>query len=247
MSKKVVLFGASGGIGSAIEKLLISTNYEVISITRSQINFTEPLIENKISKLLTELDPDIVINSAGWFGNNTDPFEEIMSVNFGSNWSIIRHYTSLPTIIKPVRIIMIGSICYNEGKKKYMVYAASKAALYSLWQGARDYFLDSLLCIDLINPQRTKTKMTILVYDFMKMWIFLIELIGYDRNEPENPEMLLAIGNAPGEASREALDEDLLHESESVSTDDEEDDFGFDEFDDDYSDDDLSDYNEYEY
>ena len=160
MSKKVVLFGASGGIGSAIEKLLISTNYEVISITRSQINFTEPLIENKISKLLTELDPDIVINSAGWFGNNTDPFEEIMSVNFGSNWSIIRHYTSLPTIIKPVRIIMIGSICYNEGKKKYMVYAASKAALYSLWQGAKDYFLDSLLCIDLINPQRTKTKMT---------------------------------------------------------------------------------------
>jgi hypothetical protein len=87
----------------------------------------------------------------------------------------------------------------------------------------------------------------ILVYDFMKMWIFLIELIGYDRNEPENPEMLLAIGNAPGESSREALDEDLLHESESVSTDDEEDDFGFDEFDDDYSDDDLSDYNEYEY
>jgi hypothetical protein len=87
----------------------------------------------------------------------------------------------------------------------------------------------------------------ILVYDFMKMWIFLIELIGYDRNEPESPEMLLAIGHSPSEASREALDEDLLHESESLSTDDEEDDFGFDEFDDDYSDDDLSDYNEYEY
>jgi hypothetical protein len=87
----------------------------------------------------------------------------------------------------------------------------------------------------------------ILVYDFMKMWIFLIELIGYDRNEPESPEMLLAIGNSPSEESREALDEELLHESESLSTDDEEDDLGFDEFDDDYSDDDLSDYNEYEY
>lgn len=160
MSKKVVLFGASGGIGSAIEKLLTSIDYEVVSITRSQINFTEPLIENKISKLLNELDPDIVINSAGWFGNNTDPFEEIMSVNFGSNWSIIRHYMLLPKINKPIRIIMIGSICYNSGKKKYMVYAASKAALYSLWQGAKDYFLDSLLCIDLINPQRTKTTMT---------------------------------------------------------------------------------------
>ena len=160
MRKKVVLFGASGGIGSAIEKLLTSSDYEVISITRSQINFTEPLFENKISKLLNEIDPDVVINSAGWFGNNTDTFEKIMSVNFGSNWSIIRHYILLPKITKPVRVIMIGSICYNEGKKKYMVYAASKAALYSLWQGAKDYFLDSLLCIDLINPQRTRTKMT---------------------------------------------------------------------------------------
>ena len=160
MRKKVVLFGASGGIGSAIEKLLTSTDYEVISITKSQINFIEPLIENKISKLLNEINPDIVINSAGWFGNNTDAFEEIMSVNFGSNWSIIRHYMLLPKITKTVRVIMIGSICYNEGKKKYMVYADSKAALYSLWQGAKDYFLDSLLCIDLINPQRTKTKMT---------------------------------------------------------------------------------------
>jgi hypothetical protein len=87
----------------------------------------------------------------------------------------------------------------------------------------------------------------ILVYDFMKMWIFLVELIGYDRNEPESPQMLLAIGNAPKEESREALDEELLHESDSLSEEDEEDDFGFNEFDDDYSDDDLSDYNEYEY
>jgi len=87
----------------------------------------------------------------------------------------------------------------------------------------------------------------ILVYDFMKMWIFLVELIGYDRNEPESPQMLLAIGNTPKEESREALDEELLHESESLSEDDEEDDFGFNEFDDDYSDDDLNDYNEYEY
>jgi len=87
----------------------------------------------------------------------------------------------------------------------------------------------------------------ILVYDFMKMWIFLVELIGYDRNEPESPQMLLAIGNTPKEESREALDEELLHESESLSEDEEEDDFGFNEFDDDYSDDDLNDFNEYEY
>ena len=63
------------------------------------------------------------------------------------------------------------------------------------------------------------------------MWIFLVELIGYDRNEPESPEMLLAIGNTPKEESREALDEEFLHESDSLSDEDEEDDLGFNEFD----------------
>ena len=87
----------------------------------------------------------------------------------------------------------------------------------------------------------------ILVYDFMKMWIFLIELIGYDRTEPETPEMLLAIGKAPQEDSREALEEELFQGEGGLDAEEEEDDFGFDEFDDDYSDDDLSDYNEYEY
>jgi hypothetical protein len=87
----------------------------------------------------------------------------------------------------------------------------------------------------------------ILVYDFMKMWIFLVELIGYDRNEPSAPEMLLAIGNTPKEESREALEEDLFQEGDQISSEDEEEDLGFDEFDDDYSDDDLSGYNEYEY
>lgn len=87
----------------------------------------------------------------------------------------------------------------------------------------------------------------ILVYDFMKMWIFLVELIGYDRNEPATPEMLLAIGKAPHEDSREALEEELFLGEGELESEEEEDDFGFNEFDDDYSDDDLSDYNEYEY
>ena len=87
----------------------------------------------------------------------------------------------------------------------------------------------------------------ILVYDFMKMWIFLIELIGYDRNEPVLPEMLLAIGKAPREDSREALEEELFQGEDAFDGEEEEDELGFNEFDDDYSDEDLSDYNEYEY
>jgi hypothetical protein len=84
----------------------------------------------------------------------------------------------------------------------------------------------------------------ILVYDFMKMWIFLIELIGFERNDPNSPELILSVGNPPIEESREEIDEQLFIGDEN---EDDEDDLGFNDFDDDYSDDDLNDYNEYDY
>ena len=89
----------------------------------------------------------------------------------------------------------------------------------------------------------------ILVYDFMRMWIFLIELIAYEKETPAAPMMALAIGNAPTEQSRALLDENLFGDEElgNKATEDDEDEFGFQDFDDDYADDDLNDYNEYEY
>jgi hypothetical protein len=85
----------------------------------------------------------------------------------------------------------------------------------------------------------------ILVYDFMRMWIFLIELIGYEKEGPETPQVLMSVGMAPPEDSRSAADNDQLFAGDAVE--EEEDEFGFDEFDDEYGDDDLAGYDEYEY
>ncbi|MFD1551297.1 hypothetical protein DNU06_12750 [Putridiphycobacter roseus] len=49
-----------------------------------------------------------------------------------------------------------------------------------------------------------KDQRFILVYDFLKMWIFLIELIHIDETATlAAPEIILSIGIAPREASRE--------------------------------------------
>ncbi len=85
----------------------------------------------------------------------------------------------------------------------------------------------------------------ILVYDFMRMWIFLIELIGYEKEGPEHPKVLLSVGMAPPEDSRNASDsEDLFFGTE----DDEEDldEFGFDDFED-GMDEDFSNFDEYDF
>ncbi|MCH2224798.1 MAG: plasmid pRiA4b ORF-3 family protein [Crocinitomicaceae bacterium] len=72
----------------------------------------------------------------------------------------------------------------------------------------------------------------ILVHDFMRMWIFLIELIGFEEATPDRPKTILTVGNAPAESSKPADDENLQFETES--DEEEQDEFGFDEFDDSY-------------
>ncbi|NRA11131.1 MAG: hypothetical protein HRT57_04145 [Crocinitomicaceae bacterium] len=70
----------------------------------------------------------------------------------------------------------------------------------------------------------------ILVHDFIRMWIFLIELIGYEQEGPETPKTVLTVGNAPAEESKSGDDESIQFETEAEET--EEDEFGFGEFED---------------
>lgn len=81
----------------------------------------------------------------------------------------------------------------------------------------------------------------ILVYDFLKMWIFLIELIGVQEETPDAPQLILSVGNNPKEDSKE-LSDDFQMISESMDNM-EEDDFGFNDFEDGFSDDDLNSLN----
>jgi hypothetical protein len=69
----------------------------------------------------------------------------------------------------------------------------------------------------------------ILVHDFIRMWIFLIELIGIEEQGPEKPKVVLSVGNAPAEDSKKGDDDSIQFETESDLPDDE-DEFGFGEF-----------------
>lgn len=82
----------------------------------------------------------------------------------------------------------------------------------------------------------------ILVHDFIRMWIFLIELIGQEPVAPEHPKVVLTVGNAPAESSRTGEEDNIRFETESDEDDMDEDEFGFDDFEDGYED-----FNEFEY
>ena len=87
----------------------------------------------------------------------------------------------------------------------------------------------------------------ILVYDFMRMWIFLIELVEMLDDNIGAPKVALAIGMAPPEDSRatgiEEGEEDMLFDEDEF--DEDEDEFGLNDYEDGYSDEDYSNYDDY--
>jgi NAD(P)-dependent dehydrogenase (short-subunit alcohol dehydrogenase family) len=120
------------------------------------IDFACADAEAQIQEFLGYAEPNVVVNCAGRFAKNEESAGATMNINFNSNWAIVQHYLKAP---KAVRIIMVGSSAYNSGRKDYMVYSASKAALHNLWQGARDAFVNTEVRVDLVNPVRTRTRM----------------------------------------------------------------------------------------
>jgi 2-C-methyl-D-erythritol 4-phosphate cytidylyltransferase len=156
MKRTVAIFGATGGIGSAVKQSFLDAGYSVIPVGRNLIDFACADAEAQIQEFLGYAEPNVVINCVGRFAKNDEPAGSTMNINFNSNWAIVQHYLKSP---KSVRIIMVGSSAYKSGRKDYMVYSASKAALHNLWQGARDAFADTEMRIDLVNPVRTRTPM----------------------------------------------------------------------------------------
>jgi ribitol-5-phosphate 2-dehydrogenase (NADP+) / D-ribitol-5-phosphate cytidylyltransferase len=156
MKRTVAIFGATGGIGQATRQAFLDAGYSVIPVSRNLIDFDHPMAEAQIQEFLGYAEPNVVINCVGRFGQNDEPAKSIMNINFNSNWAIVQHYIKTP---REVRIIMVGSSAYTAGRKDYMVYSASKAALHNLWQGARDAFANTEVHVDLVNPVRTRTQM----------------------------------------------------------------------------------------
>lgn len=82
----------------------------------------------------------------------------------------------------------------------------------------------------------------ILVYDFLRMWIFLIELLERTEDAPAKPEVAMSVGIAPPEDSK------IIQEDEAFFGDEEDELFGDeDDFENGYDDEDLSNYDEYEF
>ena len=154
--KTAVIIGANSDIAkSAIQ--LLQEQYHIVAIGRDTIDLNDPTSDMRIGMVLTMADADVIVNCAGVFGDNTLDYDTVFNVNLKSNWSVINYYIKNPPT-KSVRFVMIGSSSYKQGRKNFILYSASKAALFNIWQGASEFVSDNLK-LGLINPVHVHTKM----------------------------------------------------------------------------------------
>lgn len=156
MLNTAIVFGANGGIGQAVNRAL-GNHFNVIQITRDNIDFNGNC-QNEVNELLNGTPATVIVNCTGVLGSNFVSYNSVFDPNVGSNWNLIRYYIDNPPLY-PTKLIMVGSSAYRSGRKDYILYAASKAALYNMWQGACEYFDNTNVTLGLVNPVRTRTKM----------------------------------------------------------------------------------------
>ena len=157
---RAVILGANGGIGSATRQKFLDQGWVTLPIDSGQIDFDRSDSYEKLTELLDNAEADVIVNSVGVFENGySADHTTTMNVNFGSNWHIIRWLEANRN--QNIGVVIVGSSSYDAGRKLYPLYSASKAALFNLWQSARDQFADTNIRIHLLNPVRTLTKMAV--------------------------------------------------------------------------------------
>ena len=184
--KKVLITGASGGIGDSLCEKYISSNCKLIC-TSSNIDrlknlenkygsshnyyllnfFDNNLFSESIKQIASEhKDIDILINNAGITSDNLflrmkkDQWLDVINVNLNSNFDIIKEI--LPNMIKNKsgNIIGITSVVAITGNPGQSNYTASKSAMIAMYKSIALEVAQRNIRVNTIAPGFIKTPMT---------------------------------------------------------------------------------------
>ena len=177
--KKMLITGASRGIGQAIAQTLLQADYQIVGLARfdkdpplSHANFYAEKLDLGPSQHLTEnirailqrhspFDGAIFCAGMGKFGgleqfSHEDMLTQ-MQINFISQAYITRALLPQLKEKKQGDLIYIGSQAALKGAQKGTIYCASKFALRGFTQALREECAKSHIRISLINPGMVAT------------------------------------------------------------------------------------------
>ena len=185
-NKKILITGASGGIGSSICQKFIENNCTIICTASNEEkleklkkqygdkNFYYHLDLNDNDSLLSSIenisnehnDIDVLVNNAGTTNDNLflrmkkEQWNEVININLNSNFYIIKGI--IPNMLKrrSGNIIGITSVVALTGNSGQANYTASKSALIGMYKSLALEFGQRNIRINTIAPGFIKTPMT---------------------------------------------------------------------------------------
>ena len=185
-NKKIIVTGASGGIGNSIIKLLndfgakilasgtkvekleaLKKEYKDISILDFDISQTEKIeefIENATSKLGGALD--CIVNNAGVTQDNLairmsfDEWQKVININLTSTFLLSKFAIKKMLKNKSGKIINITSVVGHTGNLGQTNYTASKAGIVAMSKSLAIEYAKKNININCISPGFIKTAMT---------------------------------------------------------------------------------------
>jgi len=191
--KNCLITGATGGLGKEIakelvknscnvfltgqdNKKLISLKEELESNKEIKINFKNADLSNiyEIGKLIEEVrdsfsNIDILINCAGIFpvkllsDSAIEDFEKCFSINVKAAFILCKEFSQEMVTKKWGRIVNIGSSGAYNGRKKTIIYRASKHALLGLSRSLHSELKEHNVRTYCVSPGSIKTPMGKLV------------------------------------------------------------------------------------
>ena len=184
-NKKILITGATGGIGNALVKKFVSLegqvlatgtktekleelkknfpNLNILKFDISDHSKIEEFIEN-VSSQLSGLD--ILINNAGLNMDNLslrmkdEEWKKVIDVNLGSTFFLCKHAIKKMLKNKYGKIVNITSVVGHTGNLGQANYAASKAGIIGMSKSLAIEYAKKNITINCVSPGFIKSKMT---------------------------------------------------------------------------------------
>ena len=194
--KKILVTGATGGIGHALVKKFVSLNANVLATgTKTEkldslknefpnINILkfdisehskiEEFVENVYSQLV---GLDVLINNAGINKDNLsirmkeDEWKKVIDINLGSTFLLCRSAIKKMLKNKYGRIVNITSIVGHTGNLGQANYAASKAGIIGMTKSLAIEYAKKNITLNCVSPGFIKTRMTENILESVKVML----------------------------------------------------------------------------